>query len=94
MLYLQNKNIQIQANIYLLVNYNITNNDISLSYSKNLITEEDNQFKIENNEKKKNNNSNNINNIDKSNSNSTFDIKIYDDFNNSNDNLDYDELAR
>ena len=94
MLYLQNKNIQIQANIYLLVNYNITNNDISLSYSKNLITEEDNQFKIENNEEKKNNNSNNINNIDKSNSNSTFDIKIYDDFNNSNDNLDYDELAR
>ena len=80
-----NSNIFSELQIKSNNNYNITNNDITLSYSKNIITEEDNQFKIENNEDKKIKKTHNYN-IDKSNSNSNLDIQLYENITNSNIN--------
>ena len=86
-----NSNIFSELQIKSNNNYNITNNDISLSYSKNILTEEDNHFKNEDNDEKKEDKkiiskekkiSNN--NIDKINSN--LDIKVYENINDSIDN--------
>ena len=81
-----NSNIFSELQIKSNNNYNITNNDISLSYSKNLQTEEENQIKLIENKKEKNIEQNNNKKNKKIISNSNLDIKNYDNYENYDNN--------